>query len=48
MKVNLLDTFWTFKWRHGDTEASFDFIRVIIYLFLYYETALYLINQIFG
>ena len=46
IKVNLSDTLSTWKWRHGDTETSFGFIRVVSYLFLYYETAL--INQIFS
>ena len=38
-----LNQFWTWKWRHDDTETSFDFTSVDFYLFLYNETFTYLI-----
>ena len=31
----------TWKWRHDDTETSFDFTNVEFYLFLYNETFTY-------
>ena len=36
-----LNPFWTWKWRHDDTETSFDFTSVDFYLFLYNETFTY-------
>jgi len=36
-----LNHFWTWKWRHDDTETSFDFSSVDFYLLLYNETFTY-------
>ena len=42
-----LNHFLTWKWRHGDTETSFDFTSVDFYLFLYNETFTFKYNDLF-